>query len=717
MKVKSWFEWGSILVNKTHTGKATFMKSALSGLVMVLILSGCASPHPKGVPSPLSSPKATSEAQDADIYGDDEQGRTRRSPFTEQMPAPPLTAQIGGRQDSEQRPRISAATDQPASLNVRQVPVGDFARLVYANILQRSVVIEDAVLASRDLVTVRTPEDLSPEEIEKLASSVLGDYGITTREVDGIVRVSKDAGNQSALPEIRRGAALPEMPSDLRPIFQMIDLSAVRNSDVASWIRTMFGDRIQMREDPTRNAIVLQGQPDAVNAAAQAIRVLDQPVMQGRRSVRINPEHWSADDLVGKLSDVLAAEGYSVPPANFSPRSGGSRYPVILLPVSQINAILVFTTGDDVLSHVLNWAKELDVPVEPTVSEASLISYTPRNTTAEHLAGVLQSILTGQSSTSSSSGARNTTSSQSTSSSSSNTDPSQRSMVVVDSATNTLIFRADAEDRKTIMSILRSLDQPTRSALIEVTIAEVQLDDENEFGVQWLLRNAAVGDVTRSISIGSGGFDINWLNSAGDARGVVNALASSNRATILSTPSIMARNGESAEIQVGQEVPIITSQQSGLSSGNLELGGVLQSIQYRSTGVILKVTPTIHSGDLVDIEVEQEVSSAQATVTGVQNSPTISTRRMSTKLNLRHGSTVLLGGLISSEVTRGQSGVPLLKDIPGLGRLFSNTTERERRTELVILITPYILSESNEYEAILRSFNERLSLWHEHVEP
>ncbi|MCL5255002.1 MAG: hypothetical protein M1363_02560, partial [Gammaproteobacteria bacterium] len=640
-----------------------------------------------------------------------------RSPFTEQMPAPPLTAQIGGRQDSEQRPRISAATDQPASLNVRQVPVGDFARLVYANILQRSVVIEDAVLASRDLVTVRTPEDLSPEEIEKLASSVLGDYGITTREVDGIVRVSKDAGNQSALPEIRRGAALPEMPSDLRPIFQMIDLSAVRNSDVASWIRTMFGDRIQMREDPTRNAIVLQGQPDAVNAAAQAIRVLDQPVMQGRRSVRINPEHWSADDLVGKLSDVLAAEGYSVPPANFSPRAGGSRYPVILLPVSQINAILVFTTGDDVLAHVLNWAKELDVPVEPTVSEASLISYTPRNTTAEHLAGVLQSILTGQSSTSSSSGARNTTSSQSTSSSSSNTDPSQRSMVVVDSATNTLIFRADAEDRKTIMSILRSLDQPTRSALIEVTIAEVQLDDENEFGVQWLLRNAAVGDVTRSISIGSGGFDINWLNSAGDARGVVNALASSNRATILSTPSIMARNGESAEIQVGQEVPIITSQQSGLSSGNLEMGGVLQSIQYRSTGVILKVTPTIHSGDLVDIEVEQEVSSAQATVTGVQNSPTISTRRMSTKLNLRHGSTVLLGGLISSEVTMGQSGVPLLKDIPGLGRLFSNTTERERRTELVILITPYILSESNEYEAILRSFNERLSLWHEHVEP
>lgn len=695
------------------------MKSALSGLVVVLLLSGCASPHPKGVPQPLSSPKAVSAADDADIYGDEDEGRTRRSPFTEQMPAPPLTAQMGGRSDSDQRPRISAATDQPASLNVRQVPVGDFARLVYANILQRSVVIDDAVLASRDLVTVRTPEDLSPEEIEKLASSVLGDYGISTREVDGIVRVSKNEGNQTALPEIRRGAALPEMPSDLRPIFQMIDLSAVRNSDVASWIRTMFGDRIQMREDPTRNAIILQGQPDAVNAAVQAIRVLDQPVMQGRRSVRINPEHWSADDMVGKLSDVLAAEGYSVPPANFSPRAGGSRYPVILLPISQINAILVFTTGDDVLKHVLNWAKELDVPVEPTVSEASLISYTPRNTTAEHLAGVLQSLLTGESSTSSSSRARNTTSTQnsSSSSSSSNVDPSQRSMVVVDSATNTLIFRADSEDRKTIMSILRSLDQPTRSALIEVTIAEVQLDDENEFGVQWLLRNAAVGDVTRSISLGSGGFDINWLNSAGDARGVVNALASSNRATILSTPSIMARNGEEAEIQVGQEVPIITSQQSGLSSGNLEMGGVLQSIQYRSTGVILKVTPTIHSGDLVDIEVEQEVSSAQATLTGVQNSPTISTRRMSTKLNLRHGTTVLLGGLISSEVTTGRSGVPLLKDIPGLGRLFSNTTERERRTELVILITPYILSESNEYEAILRSFNERLSLWHEHVEP
>src|SRR6185295_15556226 len=134
------------------------------------------------------------------------------------------------------------------------------------------------------------------------------------------------------------------------------------------------------------------------------------------------------------------------------------------------------------------------------------------------------------------------------------------------------------------------------------------------------------------LSIGSGGLNIRGVDGAGNLRVLINALASSNRATILSSPRILARNGETATIQVGQEVPIITSQQTSPITG--ASGSLIQTVQYRNTGVILKVRPVIHSGNQINLEISQEVSSAQTTTTGVSSSPTFGTRRVETKLSL-----------------------------------------------------------------------------------
>ena len=169
----------------------------------------------------------------------------------------------------------------------------------------------------------------------------------------------------------------------------------------------------------------------------------------------------------------------------------------------------------------------------------------------------------------------------------------------------------------------------------------------------------------------------------------------------------MARNGETATIQIGDEVPVITSQQSGSITG----GGVLQTVQYRSTGVILKVRPIIHSGSRLDLEVSQEVSSAASTRTGVSISPTITTRKVDTKLTLRDGSTVLLAGLISGETGDTNAGIPYVKDIPVLGNLFKNTNTTNKRTELIILITPYVINDEYEAESITESFKNSLGDW------
>ena len=190
---------------------------------------------------------------------------------------------------------------------------------------------------------------------------------------------------------------------------------------------------------------------------------------------------------------------------------------------------------------------------------------------------------------------------------------------------------------------------------------------------------------------------------------MLNALASTSRVRVLANPTVMARNGEAAMIQVGSEVPVVSSQQTTGGSTVAVPGGdlqpnVLQTIQYRQTGVILKVRPVIHAGGRIDLDVEQEVSSASATKTGVSASPTISTRRVSTKLSVVDGATVLLGGLMTETASNADTGVPLLKDIPYAGSLFKSSDNSRDRTELVMLITPYVIADEFEARAMSDAF-------------
>lgn len=673
--------------------------------VLVAILSSCAVPPPR-LPEKLAVPASPPDAPvSAGI------ALTKSTTLSERMPSLPEVA--AGKPPLP--PVATPPLDDKAeiSLNFEQVPLTTFINVVYSELLKRPVNIDPALMSRRDLVTVRTPTQQTPTQIENTARLLLKSYGIAALDVGGLIRVIPDNASVGYLPEIRRGAALPETPQPLRPLFQLVELQAVRQTEVVSWLRSMFGDRVKMQEDAIRNAILLSGTSDNLHAAIEAIRVLDQPVMHGRASLKITPAFWSADELAKRLNEVLAAEGYAMPPANFSPLSGGIRYPVLLLPIAPINSLLVFANSDDVMAHVKEWAEKLDQPTNRP-SGTGYFTYTAQNTTAENLADTLNALLrspggpvaTPAPGASPASGAAKATAPITP------TALERSGRVVVDKANNALIFQTTNEDFAQLSGLLRTLDRPSKSALIEVAVAEVKLTEDSQFGVDWLIKEAGIGGgIAGTLAGGGAGLKFTRVDSAGDVRLLVNALASSNRATILSTPRIMARNGETATIQVGDEVPIITSQQSTLDSTTDATTGILQTVQYRNTGVILRVKPTIHSGDMVDLDVNQEVSTAQVTETGVNNSPTIATRKLDTKLSLRNGSTILLGGLISTDHSSGNAGIPLLKDIPGLGKLFGKDNSHEIRTELVVLITPYIVNDGKDAQAITEAFRAILTQW------
>ncbi len=174
--------------------------------------------------------------------------------------------------------------------------------------------------------------------------------------------------------------------------------------------------------------------------------------------------------------------------------------------------------------------------------------------------------------------------------------------------------------------------------------------------------------------------------------------------SILSTPRILVKSGEVASIDVGTEVPIITSQ---ATAPDLNDGSILQSIQYRKTGVLLEIEAVVHSGQRVDLKLSQEVSEAAATDTSDISSPSIFSRRLQTSLSLQDGESTLLGGLISSTRTDGKTKVPLLGDIPVIGRAFQNRRREGTRTELLMLITPYVIEDASQARAITGAIRSR----------
>jgi general secretion pathway protein D len=587
-----------------------------------------------------------------------------------------------------------------------QIPLPGFLQAVFGSILKRDFHVDPQVAARKDLVTLRTSKPQTPSQVEQTVRMVLKSYGVAVVDAGGgLLRIVPDKAQTGYEPDIRRGRALPETPASLRPVFWLYELSTVRSQDVTGWIKTIFGNRVSVLDDGSRNAVLVSGQADDVFSAVAAIEVLDQPAMRGRQSIRIVPVFWSADELTRKLIEILQAEGYATfaqlqPPA-----------PVTLIPVSAVNSIIVFASDRAILDHVAKWARDLDRPSSGGVSGSGYFVYPVKYSSAQDLAKTMQELLTQQAAVA----PAVTAPPAGTVGAALPVVPSvtvsrRLSRVVVNPATNSIIFQGNPEEYTQLITLLQDLDKPAKGVLIEVTVAEVMLDDSLKLGVEFAVGSGSVIGGTLGglgVSASGPGLVIQGFNAAGDLRFVLQALATTDRANILSTPRVLARNGETAAIQVGSQLPTITSQQTSPVTGGT--GSIIQTVQYVNTGVILKVKPVIHSGDRVDLEVVQEVS--DSTRTGAAGSPIIDTRKVETKLSLRDGSTIALAGLMQTNTSRREDGIPLLKDIPYLGQLFRSNTNITRKTELIVLITPYIVADDHDAQAVSQALRDRFGGW------
>ncbi len=245
--------------------------------------------------------------------------------------------------------------------------------------------------------------------------------------------------------------------------------------------------------------------------------------------------------------------------------------------------------------------------------------------------------------------------------------------------------------------------------LIEATIAEVTLNDELRYGVQWFIRDLEGVDLTLS-QVAEGalaqafpGFSA-IFSSGADPRVVLNALASVTDVNVISSPQLMVLDNQTALIQVGDQVPIAIQQ--AVSVGDPD-APIVNSIEFRDTGVILTVTPRVNASGLVTMEIQQEVSDVAATTTSGIDSPTIQQRRIESTIAVQSGATVVLGGLIRDRQQVTKTGVPLLQNIPFIGALFRDTASVGGRTEILVLITPRVVRTHQEARDVTEELKRR----------
>ena len=681
---------------------------------VALLLGGCASTQPI-LPEPLVKPRAETHPEELEqklVQHGEVNKETVLATTIQSTPKPPLSGSLSTLKTTDTVTQATTTEEANITVAFDQMPLPNFVQAIYSLILKKNYSMDPQVSSRKDLVTLRASQLQTASQIENAARLLLKTYGVAVTDLGaGNYRIVPDNSQTGYAPEILRGRALPDVPLPLRPIYQLVELQAVRSGELVTWLNKVFGSKVSIIDDAPHNTLILSGQGDDVMAVLSAIQVLDQPLMKGRKSQRINPVYWSAAELSGKLSDILTAEGYSV-----TTTAGGSgQYPINLIPISGINALIVFATDPAIMQHIIEWAEQLDKPNANRGSGGGYFTYQAHYTNADSLAKTMQAVLAETQVTYAPGQAPIGAPAS---------KPS--SHVIVNAATNTLIFQGNSENQTKLLNLLQELDKPSKSALIEVTVAEVTLDDSSQLGVQWALNAAAanmsgsnsasgttstsstpiIAGAHPSITLGTGGIAIAYLNSAGNMGVMLNMLASNSRANVLSSPRILARNGEMASIQVGSQIPTINMQQTNAATGGT---GVLQSVQYLSTGVILNVKPFIYAGDRIDLDITQEVSGS--TSVGVAGSPVIDTRKIETHLSLKDGSPVMIGGLISRSDSHSDTGVPLLKDIPVLGQLFRNSTNQKQKTELIVLITPYIVSDDHDAQEITSAFRNQLGEW------
>lgn len=604
---------------------------------------------------------------------------------------------------------------EKVSLNFEQAPLAEVVHAILGEILELNYFVQHPIAGE---VTLRTRTPVEQDQVFDILESLLEANGsMIARDENGRFFVSSSGAASKFQPRV--SASTADVLGFSTVIFSLQYISA---SGMAEILSPVAEQSAFVRIDDARNILMLSGSRSKLRGWQEMIDTFDVDMLAGM-SVGIFPiENGSIEEVENALSVLLGGGGAADPAASALAGIGSL---VRVVPIPRLSSILIVTPRAHYLKLVEKWIKRLDQLPDANY-ERRLYVYRVQNSNAEHLASLLSTIYGGSASgggastrsdagvapgmtpervTDSGTDSGALISSSRGNSSGSSSGPSNYSVgdvrVVADEDNNALLIYATGKEYRKIQPALERLDVAATQVIIEASIVEVTLDDSLEYGLEWTF-NGGLDDGFSGIGTLFGnaptpaadGFAYSVLNSSGNIKAVLNALADRNLLNVISSPSVMVLDNQTATIQVGNQVAV-----RGNSTVNAD-GFLTNSFSYRDTGVQLEVTPSVNAGGMVTMDIDQAVTDVNESSAAVNDQPTFLERKISSRVAVRSSESIVLGGLILENKSDGSSGVPLLHDLPVIGALFGKKKKTSVRTELLVIITPRAIYSDSELRAV-----------------
>jgi general secretion pathway protein D len=584
------------------------------------------------------------------------------------------------------------APAQDFTVNLKETDIQELIQFV-AEATGTTIVVDPAV---KGKVKVVSSKPVSRSELYDLFLSILEVHGYTAVRSGGVVRVIQSKDARSSPVSVRDDGPAGRATDEY--VTQVIRLENISAAKLIPVLRPLVPQQAHMAAYAPSNAIIISDVSSNIDRITAIIERMDRSAVQQTDIVKLR--YAVAEDVVRMLDQLNKSE---------EKRSGGESE-VLLVADKRTNSVLV--SGDEIeRARMRKLIAHVDTPLEQSGNvKVIYLEYAQATEIAEVLTRVMQNI----------------SQLESTEENKPKRAAGRNATIEADEGTNSLIITADTGEMAALESVIQRLDIRRVQVLVEAIIVELVVTDGQELGLQWLFVNdngsygsnidnisdaerfagairppddddTSSGDNDFSVSdlagalAGTPGLSLGWGTVDDDLTMTVilNALKEQTNTNILSTPSLLTLDNQEAYITVGENVPFVTGSFTNTGSGGDGAQNPFQTIERENVGVTLRVTPHINEGDAVVLDIEQEVSAL--TLNPIASDIITRERKIQTKVLSEDGQIVVLGGLIEDDVQDSTQKVPILGDIPILGRLFRSDGVSVTKRNLLVFIRPTII--------------------------
>ncbi|BBN80382.1 hypothetical protein PA25_03670 [Pseudoalteromonas sp. A25] len=600
--------------------------------------------------------------------------------------------QLSELNNSKQRSNLNKfSDDETLQISADSLAVKDFLHHVFGELLGVSYILGDSATSDTQEMTLNIQKPISQRKLFSLSEELLNQKGYIVRYNDDIYYIHKTEQGGKANVAYGYGNSVSSVPETASDIIQYVPFKYGTQYTLVPTLNQLFN--VQVGIASANNALSIKGKRAEVLKALDFIQMLDIPSLANKQIASYQPVYHSVKELTEDLQQLLEEEGIS------ATSTGESGKAVSFVMLERAGKLVTFANEIEALKRVEKWVNVLDKP--SAGNDRAYHIYQPQFARATDVGQSLQLLISGSPAvsnrTSAESENNNTNSQRQGALSASNKDLK----MVVDERSNSLIIESSGEKYRQILPLIKRLDVMPKQVMLEVVIAEVQLNGKFSQGVNFTLRNDQSANIVGAGKFNVGGAGLNYILKGANGEIALNMLQTDTNLEILSRPSIVVRDGVTASIVAGDDIPtvgkIVTDPVNGSQT----------SIEYRKTGVQLSVTPTINAQGVVIMEISQRISSTSPTSSELEGAPIVAERTIETEVVAESGQTVVLGGLMRENNSINDRRVPGFSSIPILGKLFDSTETGNDKVELIVMVTPKIIESAETWKAVKKEFMGR----------